>query len=121
MHTKKRDCTIAVPHIRLWYCLYIQTTTLKPTPYAHMRALCAYIIYIPMGILCCNVLDVCEFTRFDVPKQSAKDAFMSVSHPHRVQQRGRNRAVNRHKSDARLRSPHRKQSVIYVGVPIGVG
>ena len=30
-------------------------------------------------------------------------------------------AARRHKSDACLRSPHRKQSVIYVGVPIGVG
>ena len=54
--------------IRLWYCLYIQTTTLKPTPYAQMRAICAYIIYIPMGILCCNVLYVCEFTRFRLAK-----------------------------------------------------
>ncbi len=30
-------------------------------------------------------------------------------------------AVNRHKSDACLRSPHRKQIIVYVGVPIGVG
>ena len=68
---KKRDCTIAVPHIRLWYCLLIQTTTLKPTPYVQMRALCAYIIYIPMGILCRNVLELMNLPDSEEPKQSA--------------------------------------------------
>lgn len=49
---------------RLWYCLLIQTTTLKPTPYVKLRALCAYIIYIPMDILVLQCLGLCEFTRF---------------------------------------------------------
>ena len=50
--------------LRLSHCPFIQTTTLKPTPYVQMRALCAYINYIPMGILCCYVLGkswwICE-------------------------------------------------------------
>ena len=54
--------------LRLWYCPQFKTTTLKPTPYAQMRALCAYINYIPMGILCCYVLEFNEFTRFRTAK-----------------------------------------------------
>ena len=49
---------------RLWYCLLIQTATLKPTPYAPMRAVCAYINYIPMGILVSQCFGLYEFTRF---------------------------------------------------------
>ena len=69
IHTQKSGTAILLFRIlRLWYCLFTQTATLKPTPYAPMRALCAYINYIPMGILCCNVLDACEFTRFQIAK-----------------------------------------------------
>ena len=57
IHRKSGTALLLFRYLRLWYCLLIQTTTLKPTPYAQMRAICAYINYIPMGILCCNVLD----------------------------------------------------------------
>ena len=68
MYKQKSGTAILLFRIlRLWYCLFTQTATLKPTPYVQMRATCAYIIYIPMGILCRNVLGD-EFTRFQNAK-----------------------------------------------------
>ena len=51
-----------------------------------MRAICAYINYIPMGILCCNVLDYMNLPDSEKPKQSAKDAFymFAFTHPSRT-------------------------------------
>ena len=86
-----------------------------------MRATCAYIIYIPMGILCRNVLGD-EFTRFQNAKTKRVRRLL-CPYPTRIafSNAVATDAVNRHKSEACLRSPHRKQRIVYIGVPIGVG
>lgn len=79
IHTQKSGTAILLFHIlRLWYCLFTQTATLKPTPYAPMRALCAYINYIPMSILCRNVLGYFEFTRFQNAKTKRVRRLLSI-------------------------------------------
>ena len=92
--TKKAGLTLLLfRYLRLWYCLNIRTATPKPTPictYARVPILNRYERYgytYPEDIKCCNVLDVCEFTRFQVAKHKA---FLTpllclvIAHPLRV-------------------------------------
>ena len=63
-------------YLRLWYCLYIRTsnTEAHADMYAHIHTLIVRMeidIHIPRTSKCCNVLDVREFTRFQVAKHKA--------------------------------------------------
>ena len=75
MHTKKRDCNLAVPLVEALVLPFVPNSNTVAhavcTNARNMRVL----YYIPMGILCCNVLDYMNLPDSEKPKQSAKDAF----------------------------------------------
>lgn len=77
-HKKSGTALLLLRYLRLWYCLNIRTATPKPTP------ICTYArvpnnivryglmnLHIPRTSKCCHVLDVREFTRFQVAKHKA--------------------------------------------------
>ena len=65
MHTKKRDCTVAVPLLEALACLYTRTNNIEPTPtcthtYTPIIVCMDIDIHIPRTSKCCNVLGIEE-------------------------------------------------------------